>query len=192
VRHPGPNLRASEWRVAVIDRETTLPLVRALHYARGGSNAGSAFHGLYRLGDPLRCYGAAWWLRPIVAAARYVARPGEDWRAVLALSRLVVDPEVPRNGASFLLGRAVRLLPSTWTSLVTYADERMGHTGAIYRACGWEYDGTTAPARAWLDPATGRMVSVEAAGWTGAAEMRRRGYVQTKRAVKHRFILRRA
>ena len=45
-----------------------------------------------------------------------------------------------------------------WTHLVTYADERMGHKGTIYKATNWIYDGMTEPKVAWLD-SKGRTVS---------------------------------
>ena len=32
-----------------------------------------------------------------------------------------------------------------WECLITYADTWQGHTGAIYRACNWEYLGMTKP-----------------------------------------------
>jgi len=191
VRHEGENLDRRRWVVRGADRPTAIELVRAYHYTGGGSNTAAAVHGLYRRGDPLRCYGVAWWLRAIVGLARSVAREGEDWRGVASLSRLVIDPSVPRNGASFLLSQSMRLLPVGFTSLVTFADQRLGHSGAIYRATGWSDDGLTRGRRAWLDPETGRQVSEERFGRVPAERLRAQGLVQSEIHRKRRFIYRR-
>ena len=59
---------------------------------------------------------------------------------------MVAAPEVPKNGASFLLSGSVKLIDKEkWHCLVTYADTWKNHTGAIYRATNWEYMGLTNP-----------------------------------------------
>ena len=72
---------------------------------------------------------------------------------MLALTRLVVCPDVPRNAASFLLSRSVKLIrkDGRFECLVTYADEWQGHKGQIYKACNWEYVGRTNPEAVYLD-----------------------------------------
>lgn len=150
-------LRAAEWEV----RPVALPLCQAftldLHYSGGGSKTQAGTHGLFRLGDD-RCRGIAWWLPPTRAAAKSV-HP-DNPRGVLGLSRMAIEPDVPRNAASFLLGGSRRLLDrATWPCLLTYADVWRGHTGAIYRADNWEYLGLTKPKAVYVR--AGRMVSVK-------------------------------
>jgi hypothetical protein len=71
---------------------------------------------------------------------------------VLCLSRLAILPDVPANACSFLLARSRRLIDDkAWPCLVTYADEWRGHTGAIYRADNWQYEGLTRPERTLSD-----------------------------------------
>jgi hypothetical protein len=135
-------------------------MVAEHHYAQGGPNTAVFRHGLFHIDDPMTCLGIAWWLPPTRVAAESVCA---NWRGVLTLTRLVVHPDVPQNGASFLLAASVKLIrqDSRWECLVTYADMSQGHTGAIYRAAGWRYIGQTAAEQRWVD-ASGRQVSRKA------------------------------
>jgi hypothetical protein len=136
--------------VETISLEQGRTLVREFHYAVGASNTATFRHGLFMRSEwPLIIRGAALWIPPTRTAAE--ATTDGDWRRVLALSRLVIEPSVPTNGASFLLTHSVRLIEAEddWDILVTYADEWRGHTGAIYRAAGWEYVGKTKPERVY-------------------------------------------
>lgn len=161
-------------------------LVARLHYAGGGANTATFRHGLYRKTEwPLYPVGAAWWIPPTRSAAEAT---WSDWTRVLALSRLVLDPDVPKNGASFLLARSVRLIERSgeWDCLVTYADEWQGHTGAIYRAAGWEYVGLTKPERVYV--IGGRMVARKAGPVTRThAEMLALGAECVGAFSKHKF-----
>jgi len=132
--------------------------------------------------------GAAWWIPPTRTAAE--ASTSGDWRRVLALSRFVLDPLVPKNGASFLLSRSVRLINRTgdWDVLVTYADEWQGHTGTMYLAAGWEYVGKTKPERVYV--LNGRMVARKAGPHTRThAEMLALGAECVGSFAKHKFRL---
>lgn len=113
-----------------------------------------------------------------------------DWQRVLTLSRLVIMPAVPTN-AAFLLGRSVDLIrrDGRYRTLVTYADEGQGHTGAIYRATNWRYTGTRDGDPVWID-AAGRQVARKAGPVSRtAAQMTALGYRNTGRTRKHRFVL---
>jgi hypothetical protein len=189
-------LRARDWRVERVEHRLVRQFMRAEHYAGGAGNTSVFAHGLVpAVGGELR--GAAVWLPPMRPAAQYVARHLDvPVDRVLCLSRLAVHPDVPTNGASFLMGRAIRDIrrDGRWDALVTWADTRLGHTGAIYRATNWTYMGTTRPRRLWVD-ATGRLMSTRA-GRPHArrnltkAECEARGWVQTAPSWKHRFVMR--
>jgi hypothetical protein len=122
-------------------------MVEKHHYSGGGSNTAVATHGLFPRGLAFleaECRGVAWWLPPTKPAAKS-AYP-ENWRGVLSLSRLVIEPGMPKNSCSFLLSKSMKLLDrERWPALVTYADEGRGHTGAIYKASNWKASGRTAP-----------------------------------------------
>ena len=178
-------LRKSEWEVRPISVPQAATIVRAFHYAKGGSNTATYAHGLFRKGEdePL---GAAWWIPPTKSAA--LATYPTDWTKVLALSRMALSPEVPKNGATFLLARSVRLIDrDRWPCLVTYADEWQGHTGGIYRAAGWRYVGKTKPERTYVKD--GRMLARKAGPKTRThAEMVALGAIMVGAFAKHKFV----
>lgn len=181
-------LRVEDWRVEVMDLGQAQELVERLHYAAGGANTATFRHGLFRRQDwPLIALGAAWWIPPTKNAAR-ATYPEGDWKRVLALSRFVLDPCVPKNGASYLLGRSTRLVRSSgsWDCLVTYADEWQGHLGTMYRAAGWEYCGLTKPERVYTY--NGRMIARKAGPHTRTHdEMLALGAECVGAFAKHKF-----
>lgn len=180
------HLRTADYYVASVDLKVARELVSKHHYAGGGSNTRVFTHGLFRVGsdEPL---GVAWWIPPTKAAALSV---NIEWRGVLSLTRLVIVPGMPTNAASYLLGQSMKLIRKDprWFSLVTYADEGEGHTGAIYRATNWEYVGIR-PGDPVYKSAEGRHVARKAGGKTRTnAEMLELGYLNTGRTRKHKFV----
>lgn len=187
---PLQRLRKHEWTVASCDHHIAERFVIKHHYAKGASNTFVYLHGLY----PARWHwheelvGVAWWIPPTRSAAE--AWAGKFWEGVLSLSRLTIKPNVPANACSFLLSKSVRMIDRTrWHTLITYADSWRGHTGAIYRACGWEYCGETKPEAVYT--INSRMVARKAGGNTRThAEMLALGATHEGRHVKHRYCLR--
>lgn len=177
--------RKHDYRVRPCPLAAAQEMVRREHYARGSSNTAVYSHGLY-FGENL--VGCALWLPPTRVAAESVNR--ENWQRVLSLSRLVVLPEVPTNGESFLIGRSIRLIRSEqkWLSLVTYADESQGHTGAIYKATNWEFIGRTGPYPRWVD-ASGRQVACKATKNRTKQQMLDLGHLQDGRYHKLKFVI---
>jgi hypothetical protein len=155
-------LRKADWTVRPVSIEAARPFIEAEHYAKGASNTATYLHGLFRAEDTLfdnQCRGIAWWIPPTKGAAK--ATFPERWQGVLALSRLAIEPGVPKNACSFLLARSMRLIDrELWPCLVTYADEWRGHVGTIYMASGWEPMGRTNPERVYV--LNGRMIARKA------------------------------
>lgn len=180
-------LRKEDWYVGVASVDAAQKMVVAHHYAKGGSNTACYVHGLFRASDS-RLSGIAWWLPPTRVAAESVNR--EYWKKVLALTRLVVLPDVPANACSFLMGKSIKLIAQDgrFVSLVTYADESQGHTGAIYRATNWEYVGKTVPIFRWIDPRSGRQVSQKATKNRVKSEMEALGLQRHGPYRKHKFV----
>lgn len=180
-------LRKADWYVGDADLKAAQKMVAEHHYAGGGSNTRVYVHGLYRRSDDRLC-GVAWWLPPTRVACESVNK--EHWQKVLSLTRMVMLPDVPKNAASFLLARSVKLIKSDarFVSLVTYADESAGHTGGVYRAAGWHYVGRTGPYPRWVDSA-GRQVAQKATVNRVKAEMERLGHTKVGSFYKHKFVL---
>lgn len=185
-------LRKGEWTVAPVSQAETVEVIEALHYAQGAPNTSVARHGLFRADSPLggmfgELLGVAMWLPPTPTAARSVA--GQDWRGVLSLTRLVIAPDVPTNGASFLLGASMRLLDrERWPWLLTYADSSHGHTGAIYRATNWTYLGPWDAGDTWEGPDGEQRGRKRGKRNLSVAEMTELGFTKRPAAVKHKFV----
>lgn len=136
------HLKKANWCIRDIHCSLALKLCKSWHYTKGGSNTATFAHGLFVRGDD-ECYGVAWWIPPTKSAA--IANFDCDWRRVLSLSRLAINPVVPTNGASFLIGRSIRKIKQTgrWDGLLTYAEQKQNHEGTVYKATNWKFDGMT-------------------------------------------------
>lgn len=178
--------RKSDFEVVNVSQSDALQMVRRWHYAGDGPRTAVFRHGLKHIhsGDIVGC---AMWLPPIIAAARKV-NPGNP-HSVLCLSRLVISPDVATNGASILLGGSIREIrkDDRWETLLTYADDRLDHTGNIYRATNWDFDGKTRPYYAWLDE-NGRQVCKKATKNIPTSEMDSR-YTRVGPFAKSRFVM---
>lgn len=149
MKEPGKEyLRKKDYEVrdAVWDsdeKQYVEKMVKREHYSKGLSKVSVFRHVLVRKSDEV-IVGAALWLPPTAKAAQSVSKhffdEKDQHRRVMCLSRLVVLPEVPCNGASFLLSKSERLIKADkrYDIGVTYADERQGHLGKIYEACNWD------------------------------------------------------
>jgi hypothetical protein len=181
-------LSKEQFFVADCQKQEAINLVQEHHYAKGASKVAVYLHGLFRKEDE-KLMGVAWWLPPTKPAC--VSVNAKQGKKVLSLSRLVVLPEVPANGASFLIGRSVRLIKqdNRFVSLVSYADTSQGHTGAIYRATNWSYLGETRPTPRWVDPATGKQVACKSTKNRTNQEMSDLGYVREGKYKKHKFVM---
>lgn len=154
----GEPLRSADWEVRQVNDKTADRLVARLHYAGGSAKQSCYLHGLFEFGEPWdeNCMGVAHWLPPTRAVGKCLLPSNPN--GVLSLSRLCVEPSVPGNGATFLMARSMRRVDrARWPVLVTYADEMQGHTGRIYLATGWAFDGVTKPKAAWRR--NGRLIS---------------------------------
>jgi hypothetical protein len=182
-----PVFRRKDWYVDDAPLAEAQRMVREYHYSKGGSNTAVYTHGLYeRTTGTL--YGVAWWLPPTRVACESVNK--EQWRKVLSLTRLVAHPDVPRNACSFLIAESVKRIKADgrFVSLVTYADESQGHTGAIYKASNWHYVGRTGPYPRWVSQ-DGRQVAPKATVNRTKAEMEALGHRKTGAFYKHKFIM---
>lgn len=179
-------LRKSDWEVHSVGIATARRLVEKYHYAAGASNTGTYIHGLFRKGDIFdeQCMGVAWWIPPTKAAAQATYA---TWQGVLCLSRLVIEPTVPKNACSFLVAASRKLIDrAVWPCLVSYADEWKGHTGAIYQADNWQYLGKTKPQPCYV--INGRMTSRKAGPKTRThEEMLALGAELVGRFSKHKY-----
>jgi hypothetical protein len=185
------SLNRAEWAaVPVREHADVVAFIERSHYAGGAPNTSVARHGLVRRDSPNELRGVALWLPPTKNAAASV---DPEWRGVLALSRFVLDDDVPANGESFFLARSMRLLDrSTWPTLLTYADTRQGHTGVIYRATNWEYVGLVPGSDAWVDSIGVQRGRKRGGRNLSVVEMHELGFTRLAPSPKHKFVQRAA
>ena len=187
---PKPNgaiLKARDFEVRPVALNVCQKLTEQFHYSRGGSNTGTFCHGLFLKGVYDFCFGIAWWLPPTKAAA--IASWNGRWEEVLALSHLSVDPLMPTNSESFLIGSSIRLIrkDGRFRCLVSYADAWQNHAGTIYKATNWEDMGLTKSTSVWVNSA-GRMVARKAGPKSRTkSEMEALGYKMIGRFPKRKF-----
>lgn len=181
------NLKKEDYYVKDIPLKSAAALVEKYHYSKGAGKVSVYCHGLFRKKDD-ELVGAAIWLPPTGPAAKKVNK--KEWRKVLNLSRLVIKPEVPCGGASFLLGRSIRLIKADnrFISLVTYADTFKNHEGQIYKATNWKYDGESRPTPRWEDT-SGKQIAQKSTQNRTHAEMRNLGYTLVGHFRKLRFVM---
>lgn len=181
-------LLSKEWEVRTVGMTRAAELVGDFHYSGGAANTATYRHGLFPAGSifDAECLGVAWWIPPTRSAAH--ATFPSNWKGVLSLSRLAIDPSAPINAASFLMGRSMQLIDrKAWPCFVTYADTWRGHTGAIYLATNWTYAGLTKPERTYVK--AGRLMARKAGPKTRThAEMIALGAECVGSFAKHKFV----
>jgi hypothetical protein len=180
------NLRRSDWLVGAITQADAREAVERWHYAQGCPNTSVYRHALYMVGEEDKVYGVAMWLPPTPTAARSV---GGTPRTVLSLTRLVIAPGVPTNGASFLLGRSMKLIDrELYPILLTYADTGHGHTGAIYKATNWECLGEVPAGDTWINEAGEQRGRKRGGKNLSALEMQELGFVRRPAMPKIKYV----
>lgn len=159
-------------------------LINQYHYAKSAPQTFTDLFGLLNLEGTL--LGCAWFVPTFPGPAKSVA--GDRWREVINLSRLVIHPDVPTNGASFLLGRSLRYLIGKHLMAITYADEGEGHSGIIYRATNWTYLGSIKTKAHWIDPLSGCRVCTKSTVNRSVRQMEELGYKKLPPSIKHKYL----
>lgn len=179
-------LLKNKHEIKIISHKTAKDFIEKYHYSKSCSNTSAQRFGLFRKGDLSLLGVAVYMVAPCGVAKKYSPK---DRAAVLTLSRLCIIPGMPTNSASFLMGRSIRLLRriKKYKVLVTYADIRLGHTGAIYRATNWKYDGLTDRYYCWLD-SEGKQISKYSTK-TKTVSFMDSNYQRVGPYRKHRFFM---
>lgn len=136
-----------------------------------------------KYGEPIGCviYSAP----PMEADKRY---GGKTWE----LARLYLLDEIPKNAETWLIGKSVKYIKRFHPEvkcLLSYADPSAGHSGVIYKAANWTYDGMTdserkTPRCDYYDERTGKKYGRKGNMPDNAIVVRK------PRVSKHRFVMR--
>lgn len=118
----------------------TKPFLLNIHYARRMPCVQYAF-GLFD--DKKELIGVCTYGIPASPALCVGVAGKENKEKVLELNRLAIKPDSPKNSASMLVGKSLKMLPKG-LFIVSYADaEGWGHVGYVYQATNWIYTGMT-------------------------------------------------
>jgi hypothetical protein len=77
--------------------------------------------------------------------------PGFDSSNARELIRLWVHPDAPKNTASFVVSRSLRMLPEDVGLVVSFADSGQGHFGWVYQALNFYYLGMSGEGVRYVD-----------------------------------------
>jgi len=112
---------------------------------------------------------------------------------VLELTRLWIEDATPKNAESFLIGNAIKQLPSEYDILVSYAEIGAGHVGTVYQATNWLYTGMSDRHVEWrLDGDSSkhsRHIFDEHGGVNGAKKFYGERLQKHERPRKHRYVM---
>lgn len=182
------HLSRADYRVTSCTQTEAREFIERTHYAGGCPNTSVYRHALRSVFNDEKLLGVAMWLPPTRRAAESVNRVNP--RGVLALTRLCVVDGMPTNSASFLLGRSMRLVDrDIWPTLLTYADTREGHTGAIYKATNWACLGEVPGSDSWQHAITGeRRGRKRGKRNLSAVEMAEAGFVRLPAMPKIKYV----
>lgn len=104
---------------------------------------------------------AGYWNEIVVAAVAYgpggnsktfnAVVPGHDSGNARELIRLWVHPDAPKNTASYVVSKSLKLLPPEVSLVVSFADSGQGHAGYVYQALNFYYCGMSNEGTRYVD-----------------------------------------
>ena len=116
----------------------------------------------------------------------------DESKNVLELTRLWISDESEKNAESFLISHSIKLLPTNFDILISYAEIQAGHIGTVYQGSNWIYTGLTDKHIQWsvkgLDIKHSRHLFDKAGGVSKAKEIYKDEMVSSDRPRKHRYV----
>jgi len=120
-----------------------------------------------------------------------VCGPDES-KQVIELTRLWIKDGTPKNTESYLIGRSLKLLPTDYDIIVSYAEIGAGHIGTVYQATNWIYTGLSDRHVEWLLDGKvanhSRHLFDEHGGVNGAKAFYGDRLLKGERPRKHRYV----
>jgi hypothetical protein len=173
-----------DYEIKKISHKEAMNIVVSNHYLHRKAPCSSAY-GLFKNN---LCVGVVVYGTPSSAPLRRGIAGDENSNNVIELTRLWVDPSVPRNGESYLIGNTIK--KSGKEIVVSYADASVGHVGYVYQATNWIYTGLSAKRTNWTIAGDNRHCQTIADQYT-ASELRAmygKKFKLVDRPRKHRYV----
>jgi hypothetical protein len=112
---------------------------------------------------------------------------------VIELTRLWIADITPKNAESFLIGNSLKMLPTQYDIVVSFAEIGAGHLGTVYQATNWIYTGKSDRHVEWKLDGQGnkhsRHLFDEHGGINGAKEFYGDRLKRLERPRKHRYVM---
>lgn len=113
----------------------------SLHHYLERARNGAYYYGAFKDNELMWIIGYSYPIR--LEAAK---KQGFNNNQVLEISRIARLPNlICKNLGSYMIRKTISLLPKEIKMIITYADHTEGHTGAVYKAAGFTYDGDVEP-----------------------------------------------
>ena len=140
IRFNNINCKVKDLQLKRIDNEVAKDFISKHHYLetiRNGSYHFGAYHGEMLV----------WVISYAFPIRLEVAKKqGLENNQVLEISRIVRMPNlICKNLASYMIAKTRSLLPDYIKLIISYADSTEGHTGGVYKAAGFTFNGDVAP-----------------------------------------------
>jgi hypothetical protein len=153
---------------------------------------------------------AAYWNEVVVAAVAYgpggnsktfgAVVEGFDSSNARELIRLWVHPDAPKNTASFVVSKTLKMLPDSVGLVVSFADSGQGHFGYVYQSLNFYYCGMSGEGIRYVDSSgvevTARLANVyktrnpDKFGEMSLSDIRDQlGWKPVKSHAKHRYCI---
>jgi hypothetical protein len=153
---------------------------------------------------------AAYWNEVVVAAVAYgpggnsktfgAVVEGFDSSNARELIRLWVHPDAPKNTASFVVSKTLKMLPDWVGLVVSFADSGQGHFGYVYQSLNFYYCGMSNEGIRYVDSSgvevTARLANVyktrnpDKFGEMSLGDIREQlGWKPIKSHAKHRYCI---
>ena len=160
------------------------------HYTKGCGRSVSPIYGVWDCSGKLM--GVCAFHTPISENVRSCVFGKEYVNRVTELHRFALHPTAPKNTASWLIGKSLKLLrkhrPNIW-AVISYADETVGHLGTIYQASNFIYTGPSYSTGYFYRDKDGRLRSPRQCGKninkTAAINL---GWSIVTQKCKHRYV----
>jgi hypothetical protein len=153
---------------------------------------------------------AAYWNEVVIAAIAYgpggnsktfaAVIEGYDSSNARELIRLWVHPDAPKNTASYVVAKSLKMLPEQVGLIVSFADSGQGHAGYVYQSLNFYYCGMSNEGVRYVDSSgvevTARLANVyrmrnpEKFANLSLSEIRQKlGWQPVKSHAKHRYCI---
>lgn len=139
------NKSVKEFRVLLCERKEIKDFIEKWHYSRNINGLKTTYcFKLLRENEIIGAMVFGW-----VGMANAWKKYGDSEKSVIELRRLCCIDDTPKNTESYFIGQALKwLIKNTEIkTVISYADPEYSHTGIIYKATNFEFQGRTAKGR---------------------------------------------